>query len=362
MRGVSCVMVRRRGTWCCPALVLIVALLLSVSGVASAAQTFKIAFLGMAADLTCDLWTVNSDGTSLNRLTKNWGIYDFSVAPDGSRILFWGMKDGIDRTGPTCHYTVSADGKLLTKYSENSDMLPGPSGVLMYDWAPDSKSVAFNFEIFADYRADDEMQIATYNLGSKQIRKLTDKNVGYGNWNPRWSPDGNWILFVTGAVSPWNGGDGLSRVRIIRPDGSSMKTVFTGGDGTSACWSPDGTRIWYENYVLDLSGRVVAKTGVPSLSTVFCSPGNFCVAEFGGRVIYNVGGGGQVRTLATNQNIWGWSPDGSMAVMSRGYYEEDDAAPGIFLLDTRSGMMREVPLKQLLDKGIVPVYAKGLPQ
>ncbi len=58
---------------------------------------------------------------------------------------------------------------------------------------------------------------------------------------PRWSPDGQHILF-----SSEREGDRISRVYVMKPDGTELRTITEGRHGD---WSPQGDRIVYQGCV-----------------------------------------------------------------------------------------------------------------
>jgi len=86
---------------------------------------------------------------------------------------------------------------------------------------------------------------------------------------PAWSPDGEWIAYQQSC--------GL---RIIRPDGTAVKTLVASGSNGLICpnaiaWSPDGQRIaWLGGLASASSNKriwVIARDGT-SLQTIYQSP------------------------------------------------------------------------------------------
>jgi Tol biopolymer transport system component len=127
-------------------------------------------------------------------LTSNpYGDVAPDVSPDGSRIAF--TREGGSATGCyyRCVYVMNADG----------------SGVTQVTWFPSSP--------FSESR--------------------------YDNY-PRWSPDGQWLVFTR-----WNQNTSPPQrdVYKVRPDGTGLTALTTHGEADQiATWSPDGSKIAYD--------------------------------------------------------------------------------------------------------------------
>jgi dipeptidyl aminopeptidase/acylaminoacyl peptidase len=155
-------------------------------------------------------------------------------------------------------------------------------------WSPDGRSIAF------------VSQGAIWSVGIKggQPVRLTEGRHGAGDprtaadRDPQWSPDGKWILFVTGQR-------GNADLALVSADG--LTTTFltdSPADEEHAAWSPDGTRIAYIERASDyFSGRVV-------VADLDKTTGHFRSEP---RVLYTApvdrGGGWSIRRPE-------WSPDG----------------------------------------------------
>lgn len=111
-------------------------------------------------------------------------------------------------------------------------------------WSPDGRRLAF--------------EDASGALVVRDLATATHVAVGQGSTGgggrthscPAWSPDGS--LIATGFTSfEDEGGEGfegeLNEVRIYRADGSGLLSKHgTGADGSCPRWSPDGTRLVFE--------------------------------------------------------------------------------------------------------------------
>lgn len=153
------------------------------------------------------IYTVDTDGSHLRRLTMGPGDVDPAWSPDGGTLVF---VRGANL------YAVNADGsrtRALTHITAAQGL-----GVAAPAWSPDGKHVAFQLQ-------GSKPLVVVLDLGKA---KLTPLGVG---GSPGWSPDGKKIVFAAA------GG-----LRVAGADGTKVRSLVQ-GDGPS--WSPDGRRIAY---------------------------------------------------------------------------------------------------------------------
>jgi len=99
--------------------------------------------------------------------------------------------------------------------------------------SPDGDFVAYTFRPFADLN---RLDIHLVEVTSGQVRELTG-TPKLSNWHARWSPDGQWLAFLS-QKSGWN------EVWLIRPDGEGLRQLtHLGQDVADLAWSPDGTKL-----------------------------------------------------------------------------------------------------------------------
>lgn len=127
--------------------------------------------------------------------------------------------------------------KLLLTDREGSwprSLTTGPGD----DWGaqpgPDGRYVAFVHRPSDDLN---RLDIKRIDLTSGQIDVLAGGASRQKNWEPRWSPDGSAIAFLS-QRSGWN------EVWLIRPDGEGLRQL-TGlnHDVADLAWSPEGSRL-----------------------------------------------------------------------------------------------------------------------
>jgi Tol biopolymer transport system component len=174
----------------------------------------KIAFVAPAGHLgAADIFVMNTDGSGLQNVTNTVTTsYDFAWSPDGRRIAYLEGSPGGGRLS-----VVNADGtgKQRLRGTVIVDLgLPS--------WSPDGRTLAFTGgSVIYSVHAD-----------GTGLRKLTH---GPGlNVDPRWSPDGPRILFLS-----FRDGPGTD-LFVMNADGSGQRnlTHSPGVSELAASWAP----------------------------------------------------------------------------------------------------------------------------
>ena len=157
-----------------------------------------------------DLFTIDSDGTSLTRLTNNCPVSDSTPAwsPSGKHIVFsrfgelWSMRtDGTDLAKLTCDSTR-------------------PAGDYAPAWSPDGRTIAFS------------------RYGDVYLMNANGDNAHFvaTGARPAFSPDGTRLVYAGPDFTDQQG------IHVVSTDGTGDKRLTTGRDW-SPVWSPDGTQI-----------------------------------------------------------------------------------------------------------------------
>jgi len=170
--------------------------------------------------------------------------YEASWSANGKQIVLISSRHG----GMKVHVM---DANSLNHGSDMRQLTTGDAEDDSPAWSPDGKQIAF-----VSIR-DGVSQIFSMNADGTNIRQLTKGKAE--NIHPTWSPDSSRILFNTTHFSGATAADGTNvpsdnkvigeqidkkmNLATIRPDGTDLKRVTTGGGFTYASYSPDGRSI-----------------------------------------------------------------------------------------------------------------------
>ncbi len=169
------------------------------------------------------IYVINPHGGEAQQLTsEDNGVMSFHWAPDGSAIAFTSTgpdakskKDRKDKYGDfeiiegdysqvhlwlvKAPADIPSDPKLRPKpelLTESDKFSVGD-----FSWSPDSRHIAFSAARDPDLSSGETTQLYTLDLADRHVKKLLDSNGP--NDNPRWSPDGQRIAYVTGNGDPF---------------------------------------------------------------------------------------------------------------------------------------------------------------
>lgn len=203
-----------------------------------------------AGETNSDVWLVSAAGGEAIRLTTSRKS-DSSPrwSPDSKKIAFISAREE-----KTQIFLISLSGGEAEKLTDHKTT---PSSI---EWSPDGKRILFaaqdppteqeekkKNEKDDAFRFDQEFKMShlwVVDVATKKSTQLT-KGSDYTVSQPRWSPDGTRIVFVTNPTPRADDGS-LSDVWVYSfADSSAKKLTTNDGPDTSPLWSPDGRTIAY---------------------------------------------------------------------------------------------------------------------
>ncbi len=242
----------------------------------------RVAYVVQTADMENKIWLVNIDGTQNEKISEceNAICSGLVWSPDGSSVayehiglsgdnatglptLWWiDLNTGVDKPLfqesqlPAANPRWSPDGKWISYATSESVRLynleNGESRTIhsllgtSANWSADGERVLFRDVIIQDNQFITQLFI--YELSSETITNISP-DIGFENILAAWSPDGEWIAVVRRDLSVPRG----DQVWVMRADGSEARAVTNTPAVLhgSLNWSPDGSYILYDLYVLD---------------------------------------------------------------------------------------------------------------
>ena len=167
-------------------------------------------------------------------------------SPDGSTLAFVSDRDGKRQL-----YRIALRG------GEAERLTSGDEAVNNFSWSPSGKDIAFTMQDpvpdaikerekrFGDIRIEDQDHRFTHlhllDVAARTTRQLTKGNFVVGSFD--WSPDGRHIAFDHRATSDPSDG-GTADISVVLPaTGAITIAVAQEGPDSNPRWSPDGTQL-----------------------------------------------------------------------------------------------------------------------
>jgi serine/threonine-protein kinase len=172
---------------------------------------------------TSDIWTHDTEGGTLNRLTFEGDNFAPIWACDGTRLTF-----SSNRNGPCQIFSQALDDAEPTLLvGGDHDLVPG-------SWSPDGTQL-----LFTEYNPERGAGIwVCAPLGDGAPRPLVRSRAS--TFSPACAPDGDTFAYVS---------DESGRLEIYVatfPDGGAKTQISVDG-GSEPVWSPDGNRLCYRS-------------------------------------------------------------------------------------------------------------------
>jgi imidazolonepropionase-like amidohydrolase/Tol biopolymer transport system component len=159
----------------------------------------------------------------------------YAFMPDGSAVVasyggkIWSVPmDGGDATEIAFEVPVelAVGPEVKFSYQIDTTAMVTASQIRSPAVSPDGSQVVFT--------AFDRLWIKGHPDG--EARRLTDAEVG--EFHPKWSPDGQWIGYVT-----WDDADGGQIMKVPAAGGTATQLTTTAAMYYNVAWSPDGQRL-----------------------------------------------------------------------------------------------------------------------
>jgi len=193
-----------------------------------------------------EIWI--GDGTGQARQVTNGRKSSMQPAwsPDGAWLAFVSDRDGKRQL-----YRIAPGGGEAERLTTTEE------GVTNFAWAPSGREIAFTMtdpistaikereKQWGDIRIEDQDQRYThlyvFDVAAKTTKPITKGNMVVGSFD--WSPDGRHIAFEHRSTSdPADGG--TADISIVLPSTNAVRVVVAlEGPDTNPRWSPDGNRL-----------------------------------------------------------------------------------------------------------------------
>ncbi len=190
----------------------------------------EIAFASDATG-TIQIYMIDVDGSNLRQLTDMpEGACQPDWSPGGNRLVFISPCPGNQESYPGA--------ALFILEIENGDiqaLTTAPGGDFDPDWSPDGSKI-----IFTSLRKGGRPQIYVYDFETNSVNMVSDPETYSRDFQPTWAPDGNRIAFVTTRKGPY-------QIWFMDPDGSNQILFSRTADLVNMVprWSPDGQVIMF---------------------------------------------------------------------------------------------------------------------
>lgn len=192
--------------------------------VTQASLTGKIVFVSHR-DGVDHLYVMDATGLNTSRLGNNaWKEGSPEWSPDGTKVAFEGYVNGVGI------YTMNSDGSGLRRLS------PSPGKDVRPAWSPDGSKIVFSRVIGTPVDGQiPPTQIMVMNADGSNPQTIMPAG-GTFNIEPKWSPDGTKIVFMSGR----NQGQDLYT---MTPTGGGLTRITNVGANGDPAWSPDSKSI-----------------------------------------------------------------------------------------------------------------------
>jgi TolB protein len=186
------------------------------AGASHGIASTKIAYSSRRGDPK-EIYVMDYDGNDQRAFTRNGSLNLFpSWSPDNSELAFVSYKTG----KPEINIYSYLDGSRLPFPMFNAAQVSNPR------FSPDGNLLVFSLTVRSN------VDIYTSKLDGSDRRNITNSSAI--NSTPTWSPSGKQIAFISER-------DGMPQIYICDTDGANLRRIVKeGGEADWPAWSPDG--------------------------------------------------------------------------------------------------------------------------
>jgi Tol biopolymer transport system component len=189
------------------------------------------------------IYRVDTNTGIITQITSQSGGRRPAYSPDGTQIIYGGYGSTAvaifdTRTGQTIELSRPLMPIMDADWTANGDRIVFNSGGLI-----------FNVEGIQILTVD----AAAITSGNYAPTQLTFGDVNSRNLVPKWSPDGQQIVFESRR-------DGCSAIYVMSADGSDQRALTNNSDGDfEPTWSPDGQYIAFRRIANNISNIFIMR-------------------------------------------------------------------------------------------------------
>ncbi len=267
------------------------------------------------------VWTANPDLTAQHKLTDEKAYSGFATwSPDATHIAFDSNRsdpDPDDGLGVNDVFTMRADGSDVRKLTDSVGFSGDPA------YSPDGSLIAFEADrgVTSGHpgwpAAWPNAGIFVINADGLGMRRVTSPPAGSSDMEPRFSPDGTRVLFTRFRGGHFFEADrtpvgDTSALFTIKLDGTALHRVTGwGGKAGQADWSPDGSRLVFE--------EACCRPGGNGIFTVRADGSGLAALVRGG--LTGIGSEQTVQLDGYYDPVW--SPDGTKILAGHETYDTE---------------------------------------
>lgn len=174
---------------------------------------------------------------------------DPNWSPDGRTIAYVGNTGEPENYHRA--YSITPDGKSVSRLLQSLDpIFPDTAGI---SWSPDGTRITFMHSDNQGY-----YQLYVSNPDGSNLKQLTNREEDH--FDPRFSPDGQWIIYRRQPRTVEMVGD----LYLIRPDGVEENAVIqdnSSWEGNQS-WAPTGDWVAYELKTQEQSGDYQIRSSI----------------------------------------------------------------------------------------------------